>query len=73
MNEKKLTLKGHQAYMDASQGPFRCDNCEYYPTANTCNNKKVISWAERGLYGLTMNGSNARVEPGSCSDEFKRK
>jgi hypothetical protein len=70
MNKIRLA---HQVYMPGSKGPFRCDNCEYYISKNTCNQSKIINYAKKGMFGLTMIGENARVDPNGCSDEFKRK
>lgn len=57
-------------YMRASKGPFRCDHCEYYRSANRCDNKVIIERAKKGLDELTFEDGLAVVEPGSCSDEY---
>jgi hypothetical protein len=72
MTVAKITTRKHQAYMSGKEGPFRCDNCEYY-VSSSCNNKTVISWAKQGLYGLSLVGELAKVDPEGCSDEFKKK
>lgn len=59
--------------MPASEGPFRCDNCEYYISKNSCNNEHIVQLAKRGRFGLSMNGENAKVDPNGCSDEFEKK
>ncbi len=30
------TSKSMVVYMDGDQGPFRCDNCEYFSSPNAC-------------------------------------
>lgn len=71
---KKLSMKEHQVYMDGSNGPFRCDNCEYYVGKNSCNEEHIISLAKKGKFGLTVNGDlTAHVTPSSCSDYFHPK
>ena len=59
--------------MPGKEGPFRCDNCKYYPSANTCNNKRIIELAKEGKFGLSMKGEMARVEPDGCSDEYEKR
>lgn len=59
--------------MPSEKGPFRCDNCEYY-SARKCDNQKVIGWAKKGLYGLTLSKDGlVNVDPGGCSDEFEKR
>jgi hypothetical protein len=70
----KIKISEHQAYMSSKNGPFRCDNCEYYVEPRACNNDKVMGWARDGKYGLSLNSNElAVVDPGGCSDEFKKK
>ena len=64
----------HQVYMPASAGPFRCSNCEYYPSAGRCNNEVIMARAKSGQGGLSPSmivGDLVRVDPGGCSDEFE--
>ena len=65
--------KGHSVYMGADAGPFRCDHCEYYPSAGRCNNRIIIGYAKDKKFGLSMSGTLAVVNPGGCSDEFQPK
>lgn len=49
----------HDIYADASKGPFKCSNCEYYPSPNTCNEP----------YMVKLRGP--KVEPEACCDLFE--
>ena len=70
----KITTKEHQAYMPGSQGPFRCDHCEYFSGTNRCNNKKIVAYAINHKFGLELESAGfAKVDPAGCSDEFKKK
>lgn len=53
--------KAHSVYLPAKEGPFRCDNCEYFREPNSCTNKYIIK-----VHGPS-------VEPGGCCDLFEKK
>ena len=70
----KISLKEHKVYMSGDEGPFRCNNCEYYPMAGNCNQKDIIKLAQSGKFGLSLLGNgNAKVDPDGCSDYFEAK
>jgi hypothetical protein len=74
--EHVMLKAGHHIYMPESDGPFRCDHCEYYPQRDRCNNRIIFGYAERGERGLSKDmivGNLVKVQPGSCSDEFERR
>lgn len=56
-----MTVPKHDVYQAADQGPFRCDNCEYFSTPNKCSNPEIVK-----LRG-------GMVEPGACCDYFENK
>lgn len=65
--------KGHIPFLKGKEdGPFRCDHCEYY-SDHSCNNKFIIGFAKKGLYGLKLVDGKAAVDPSDCSDYFEKK
>ncbi len=46
-------------------GGFKCSNCEYYASANRCDQPDIIK-----LLGAQSDGL-AKVEPNACSDYFE--
>jgi hypothetical protein len=50
-------------YVQASLGPFRCDNCMHFQDPNGCDHPAVTSDPE----------VKGKVEPGGCCNYFKSK
>lgn len=69
--ETKMT--DHSVYMSGKNGPFRCDNCEYYEVPNKCTQVNIIELARKKQFGLKMNGKYAAVDAAGCSDYFEPK
>ena len=55
----------HQVYMPSTEGPFRCDHCNYYQAVGQCTHPKIIQ-----LLGAGADGA-AAVDPGGCSDYYE--
>lgn len=55
-----MSVPKHEIFQKASQGPFKCSNCEYYKP-NECTNKFIIK-----LRGST-------VAPDDCCDLFEKR
>lgn len=56
-------------YQPPSQGPFRCDNCEYFSTKNggDCSHKAVI----KELGNIKGFPDRAKVDAAGCCNHFK--
>lgn len=62
--------------MRASEGPFRCGNCEYWKMErDSCIQKNMIELAKSGEYGLEVNGRGEAtpLRFGDCSDFYSHK
>lgn len=57
---------GVAAYMPPSEGPFECDNCQFYSDPNGCTKPEVIQELGPNAKGL------ADVEPDGCCNFFKK-
>ena len=58
---EKVT-KASQAYMDGDQGPFRCDNCDFFHVGGGASN-------DAGTCELV----EGRIDPAGCCNSFKKK
>lgn len=56
---KTITLPMHDVFAKASEGPFRCGNCEYYKHSK-CTQDYIVK----------HHGPD--VEPGDCCDFFEK-
>lgn len=66
----RVEPESHHVYMGADAGPFRCDRCHWYGPAERCNEPHIIEAGRRRLSGLRLEGDQAVVEAGGCSDYF---
>jgi len=56
-----MSVPKHDIYSEAKNGPFKCSNCEHYPSPNTCDQPYIVK----------LRGS--KVEPDACCDLFETK
>lgn len=56
------------AYLPPSEGPFRCDNCEYYPSEGRCRKPEIIK-----ELGAIPGTKLARVEAAGCCNFYDKK
>jgi hypothetical protein len=54
------------SYMGPDQGPFECDNCEYYHDPSQCEKQEVIAELGPGQTGM------APVDAKGCCDYFSK-
>lgn len=55
-------------YQPPSQGPFRCDNCEYFSGGYKCNKPQVV----KELGAIPGFPDKAKVEPDGCCNFFEK-
>lgn len=71
--KETTAIREHKGFMRGkTEGPFRCDHCEYYDDG-TCGQVVVVKWAKEGKYGLKLDGGRAIVNPDDCSDYFEKR
>lgn len=69
MSDNTMTIARHRIYAPAKEGPFFCENCEFF-LDGWCDNKNLVEVADD--YGLKVKDGKARVEKKACCDFFKK-
>ncbi len=55
-----MEVSPHDIYAPASEGPFRCDHCEYFKAPTTCTKPEIIRLRQ------------GKVQAGACCDYFEK-